>query len=145
MSDPFGLTLFCDDIRREVNNKISLIGVYSAELVVFSPFPVSLPKLGFHIDVRFTAEQPVMDEVTLLIYLPGDVDSAPTINQVIPWKHHSQTDEELPPDVISVSNFLYSFVLSPIILKQAGFIRVRILHGEQRIRVGALEVLYRRR
>lgn len=37
-------TIFCDDIRHEVGNKLSLIGVYNGQMYV-QQFPVTIPKL----------------------------------------------------------------------------------------------------
>ena len=37
-------SLFCDDIRQEVGNKLSLMGIYNGSMVVPS-FPYELPRL----------------------------------------------------------------------------------------------------
>jgi len=53
MSDqPATTAVFCDDVRQEIGNKISLIGCYTDELIV-DRLPASLPKLAVH--VRVTA------------------------------------------------------------------------------------------
>ena len=39
--------IVCDDVRMEVGNKPSFMGVYISELAVHTPFPVILPKLAF--------------------------------------------------------------------------------------------------
>jgi hypothetical protein len=41
---PFGYALFCDDIRREIGNKTSLLGLYSAAAFFEAEFPISIPK-----------------------------------------------------------------------------------------------------
>lgn len=41
---PFLSTVYCDDIRREVGGKLSLMGVYNTVMYV-QQFPVTLPKL----------------------------------------------------------------------------------------------------
>ena len=51
MSDqPSTTAIFCDDVRHEVGNKISLIGCYADELIV-DRLPASLPKLAVHVRV----------------------------------------------------------------------------------------------
>lgn len=50
-------TIFSDDVRYEVNGKLSLIGCYSDSLLVES-FPVSLPKLCVYTRVISQARQP---------------------------------------------------------------------------------------
>lgn len=48
VTEPRIETIFCDDIREEVGNKRSLMGVYSGELLIQS-VPVLLPRLCFYI------------------------------------------------------------------------------------------------
>jgi hypothetical protein len=38
------VALFCDDVRNEVGNKLSLMGVYGQDLLL-REFPATLPKL----------------------------------------------------------------------------------------------------
>ncbi len=51
-------TLFCDDIRQEVANKISFIGAYSSSLLVHD-FPIVLPKLCLAVKVIAPADEPI--------------------------------------------------------------------------------------
>lgn len=44
-------TLICDDIRNEIGNKRSLIGVYSGSIIV-PRLPYAFPKLCFHLAFR---------------------------------------------------------------------------------------------
>ena len=48
MLEPRVETIFCDDIREEVGNKHSLMGVYHGEMFV-QAMPVLLPRLCFYI------------------------------------------------------------------------------------------------
>jgi hypothetical protein len=41
----YGHVVFCDDVRREIDGKLTLVGVYSSNLTVFGGFPAVLPKL----------------------------------------------------------------------------------------------------
>lgn len=49
--------VWCDDIRHEVGNKPSLMGVYTSGLVV-PAFPAVLPRLGLWISVYTPIERP---------------------------------------------------------------------------------------
>ncbi|QBR00477.1 hypothetical protein [Paraburkholderia pallida] len=49
---------FCDDVRIELGNKSSLMGLYGGELIVPS-FPFVLPKLAIIIFVRTPIDQPM--------------------------------------------------------------------------------------
>lgn len=48
---------YCDDIRQEVGNKTSMMGVYSADLVIKS-FPAEIQKLCIAIQVLTSADNP---------------------------------------------------------------------------------------
>jgi len=49
--------IYCDDIRYEIGNKVSFMGVYSADLFV-SEFPAILPKLCIHVGVVTPFDEP---------------------------------------------------------------------------------------
>ena len=51
-------TLFCDDIRHEVNGKLSYIGVYAGTLLA-SAFPATLPKFCVSITILTPADEPL--------------------------------------------------------------------------------------
>jgi hypothetical protein len=55
----FATTLFCDDVRQEVGNKVSLMGCYGHELFV-EKFPIALPKLCGHVRVVTPIERPFL-------------------------------------------------------------------------------------
>src|SRR5687768_9520791 len=48
---PVAYTIFCDDLRQEVGNKVSYMGAYQGMMFVRS-FPVLLPKLCAAVTVR---------------------------------------------------------------------------------------------
>ena len=49
-STPFGYTIFCDDVRNEINGKVTLVGVYAGDVIVLGTLPVTLPKLGLSVN-----------------------------------------------------------------------------------------------
>ena len=62
---------YCDDIRQEVGNKLSLIGCYGSELLV-EKLPAVLPKLCVQAHLSTPLDQP-LERVTLRAYINGDV------------------------------------------------------------------------
>ena len=72
---PDGYTIFCDDIRQEIGNKQSLMGIYGHEMFVHHAFPVTM-RMGFHVVFREDPSSPLND-ITLCIYSPGDPDDNP--------------------------------------------------------------------
>jgi hypothetical protein len=148
---PFGVTIFCDDIREELHGKSSLIGVYGNELASYSKFPISLPKLGFYVTVCFPINGPLISDAMLHIYLPQDLPGQPSFTSSVDWEMTTEDvkqglpDAKLFPDPLGVMQFTTYVLLGPINIKQSGFFRVRVIHRDQEIKVGALEVIYRER
>lgn len=68
MSNSFGVSIFCDDIRYEQGNKVSLMGCYGPELHVHTPLPVVLPKLGVLVQARFPIGP--LPDIHASIYMP---------------------------------------------------------------------------
>lgn len=57
-------TIFCDDVRHELNGKVSLMGVYGGDMYV-TDFPVTLPKICsfFELHIPPTLENNSADAV----------------------------------------------------------------------------------
>lgn len=115
--EPFMWVTFCDDIRQEVGNKLSIMGIYGANLIVPS-FPTVLPKLCCVFNVRvpanavprhvafkllrgeeviFEAELSHIDNESTLVQLPpGTEDShALTIGNVAQFVNFAVTEQAL--------------------------------------------------
>lgn len=59
---PVMWSVICDDVRKEVGNKLSYMGIYSGSIVV-TQFPARLPKLCFVLNLRVDAESPLRQAV----------------------------------------------------------------------------------
>lgn len=135
--EPFGSSIFCDDIRNEVGGKNSYIGVYPASLAV-PVFPASVPKFGVVTTIyepRLMAEKRDW-EISISVYLPGDNPEQPSLSGSLPpipretFQMMDQTmlpaDDEVPPLVIMNA----AFIFTPMILRQPGRIKVRAKYKE---------------
>jgi hypothetical protein len=140
---PFGYTLFCDDIRQEIGGKVTLVGLYSSDLIVFSDLPVTLPKIALSVsyfEVRGESEE----SLELRVYLPGDSDDTPTLRSTIADELLDKLRKlDIPADVLAENprvglNLHIGF--SPITLTQEGWIRVRMIRGQDEIRIGSLRI-----
>ena len=56
-NDRFVSAEYCDDVRQEVGNKISLIGCYGTDMIV-GALPAFLPKLCVVVKLRTPVDQP---------------------------------------------------------------------------------------
>jgi hypothetical protein len=145
MKEPFAATIFCDDIRFEQQNKISLIGCYGPEMYIFTPLPAVLPKFGVFVQARFPFAK--MPNVRIHIYMPEEEE--PFFNQEIAKEEQeyqlaNTTPQDQPTkagDLIHQRGLAFPFLFSPLIIQKTGYIRVRLLFGEGVIvRAGALKI-----
>jgi hypothetical protein len=136
---PYGICTFCDDIRFEQQNKMSLIGCYGPELILYQTPPIALPKLCFYVQVR--ARPGRLQATKTLIYLPDEQE--PFFTHEIKEEEHasnSPTDLDTTDDLEHQRGIILPFVFSPFLIAKTGFIRVRMLFGSERIRLGALKI-----
>ena len=96
--------IICDDIRQEIGNKISLIGVYSKGIFV-TKFPFTFPKLCFVIDCDY-----IKGGDTFSIELSDP--SGKRIGEVIKG--------EVPKKIKGYARFQIHTVFSPFVAKNGG-------------------------
>lgn len=60
-----GTALFCDDLRHEINGKLSLMGVYTGDMYV-PHFPITLPKICAFIELHIPLDQTADVIVTVM-------------------------------------------------------------------------------
>jgi len=53
---PFGITIFCDDIRNEIGGKISMIGCYTGDMLISAVPPVAIPILCGVVHIRLPVD-----------------------------------------------------------------------------------------
>jgi hypothetical protein len=148
---PYGITIFCDDIRQEVGNKITYVGCYRSVLYVQGGFPLVLPKFGIAITYR-EPEEMKPEKVGLHIYLPGDPDGKPTIQgELVSEEMVKNVVEGKAPtlvavlgdeskDLVRIREIQNTLMLSPLVISQPGTIRVRGRRGDEAVVLGALSI-----
>ena len=137
---PYGYTIFCDDIRREIGNKISFVGIYIGSINLHKSLPFQFPKFGFAITYCERSGEST-EPVTLRIFLPGEDEENPFIKSELPVE---QLRNQEPPqdkdtkDPILTCNI--QIVAQPMIIKANGLIKVRAYRGDLEIRLGTILV-----
>lgn len=126
-------TLFCDDIRHEINGKLSYIGVYSGTLFV-PVFPVTLPKLCISIKIVTSANEPlrsltlrVLKDDEILQEIVFDKEQLVSASEVL-----AELSDEERRLRVQMPQFLLAF--SPLHLDQACTLRVRALADHEELR-----------
>ena len=133
---PYGYVIFCDDIRFEFGGKTTYVGVYSGTLVGIGSFPLVLPKfvmLATYIERPGESTEPVQ----IRAFLPGEADPFTRIDLPMNEARSAALPDDLPDPLIMVSAPIGA---APLVLAQAGWIKVRAYRGDEEIRLGALSV-----
>jgi hypothetical protein len=137
----WGTTIFCDDIRTEVEGKITLVGIYPADMLVHVPFPLVIPKFGMWVRY-FEVPGSLTGDGKLYVWLPGDEKAS--IEADIPMEQLRSSTAPNPdrddPDMDLWVHLQMPILLAPLILKQPGRIKVRLHFGETAVRLGTLPV-----
>lgn len=100
----FNYAIICDDIRQEVGNKISLIGIYSKDIFV-TKIPFTFPKLCFAINYGY-----IKGGDTFSIELSGP--SGKRLGEMI--------KSGVPEKVIGYARFQIHATFSPLVAKNEG-------------------------
>ena len=126
-------TVFCDDIRMEVNGKTSIIGAYAGALYTRT-FPVHLPKLCAWVVGDTTKDDPFKGfriEALLNGNVIGELD--------VPEEQHQQQIQSSP----DATNMLIQaqMIFSPILLSEPGELRINFISDGQKIECTPLKIL----
>jgi hypothetical protein len=139
----WGFSLFCDDIRGEIGGKLSVMGIYQSDMI-FPPtqtFPFNMPK--FCVLIKYYENlNTFTDDIAIRVFLPGDASDSPTVVLPFPRASLGQPDFSyaLEEDQERIFNLSFPLVLSPCLIKQEGFIKVRAICGTTTTRLGSLRI-----
>ena len=138
MPDINGHTIFCDDIRYEIGNKHSLIGIYKHSLIVHSQFPFSLNKFAFAVMIQGKPSSMSAYPIKLKIILPGSKEES------------IDADFQIPEDAVDVDDqgeemttrVEMHLMMGDLKLSGEGRIRVRAIRNGEEIKLGSLQVVH---
>lgn len=120
---------FCDDVREEINGKISLIGIYGRKMFM-SQFPCLYPKLFVVVDAEISSIETLHD-FSLAMHVPG---SPP---------HQMPIDVETlrnAPNQAQPFQFRVIFSAIPLEFQNPGPIIVSSKFGKKIQEIGRLEI-----
>ncbi|WP_449302458.1 DUF6941 family protein [Pseudoxanthomonas mexicana] len=119
--------IFCDDIREEVNGKISLIGCYTGGMQV-TEFPATLPKLCVLVRLICSAHEPPKTIVFRVLRDDEELLKGELPEEAMPPLAPADADE-------SAMGMVHGqFILSPFELTGPCTVRVRAIVDGQEIR-----------
>ena len=124
--------VFCDDIRTELGEKYSLMGIYSRELVLPVWPPVVLPKLGVVVWLVCDIDDPPSSATVVVLAQPGNVQLfRKTIGLVA---------GDRPHDGSMKMSYSIRFSISPVKIASLGVIEVVVETELGALRASRLEV-----
>lgn len=139
MSGEYGTTIFCEDIRDEIGGKKTYVGVFGTDLIIKGALPAIIPQFALAI----TLLEPIPSAtgpLNLKIYLPGAAGDEVAMDIDLPVERSTaKSDQDIDPTAEFVGALL-SFKISPLVITNEGYIRVRAYKEGREIRLGSLKV-----
>jgi hypothetical protein len=126
--------IFCDDIRPEMGNKFSLMGVYGPELQIEAPFPVIIHRFGVRVGL-ITDMDDIPEFMKISITLPNNTELLQTEVPI-----HQTPPQAALDEVVTKYHLAINLPFSPLPLFCAGFLEVWVETELGKIRAGKLKV-----
>ncbi|QMV02550.1 hypothetical protein GHV40_14155 [Devosia sp. D6-9] len=138
MPEPYGIALFCDDIRQEVGGKASYMGIYGTDMLINGPKPALLPKLAIaaHILIPVSLARGTLDVVVNQV-------SGETTQELIRMTADLTEVDEMP-DGDYQGFFGANFHLNavPFQILDDCTLKVRAYVAEKEIKLGGLSIRF---
>lgn len=129
---PSGFTIFCDDIRQEINGKVTFVGIYANTLFIADELPVNLPKLCMGI---FFRQKPENSE-SFIVRVFG-----PNSDEAIHEFNLANSQDEFPSmKEWEFKEWRMFFEAPGFPVNQEGKVKVRAYIGDDVYRIGALKI-----
>ncbi|HEY1474581.1 MAG TPA: hypothetical protein VGF53_10920 [Pseudolabrys sp.] len=141
----WGFSLFVDDIRSEMGGKLSAMGIYQADMIfpTTQDFPLALPRFGILVKY-YEVQNFFKDDIFIRVFFPGDSKDEP--GTVVPFNRAALDARTLPPsyeleeDQERIFNLTFPIFISPLLIKQEGFVKVRAVCGGTTTNLGSLMI-----
>jgi hypothetical protein len=139
----WGFSLFSDDIRQELGGKLSVMGIYQADMIYpeATTFPIIVPKFAILVKY-YEIKDAFSDDIIIRIFLPGDTRDSPSI--ILPMSRaglmSALPERPLEDDQERVFNLTYPVIMQPLAVKEEGFVKVRVASGAIITNLGSLMI-----
>lgn len=140
MTVPYGTTVFCDDVRDEVSGKKTYVGVYFNEMLLFNPLPALIPQFALAITYLEPLSEPV-EQVNLKVFVPGEeTESEVAADVLLPVDRVDTLNEKNKDPLAEYRAHIFHFKITPFLIQQEGYVKVRAYIGDREIRLGSLRI-----
>ena len=132
--EPFAFAIFCDDIRFEIGNKVTLVGIYSGDMFL-QELPAFIPKLG----VAVTLVTPLHKSPSSLTVRisKGDDLALEFVVPVVPGASPALSDEH---DAPTRRSFIFQVPLPPMTIPAPCMLRVALVVDGVEMNAGKLRI-----
>lgn len=137
-------TIVCDDIRQELGNKMSIMGVYGPALVV-PGFPVLMPRLCFVMKARTSRDRPferlnflVSRDDEVIVQAELDSEQLAEMAKRVPASLPGEESPDPAEGAITVSMVMMT---SPMAFEKPCRLRFRATTESEELRGGSLIVI----
>lgn len=132
----FSYVQFCDDIRRELGNKTTLVGLYNG-LMLFPAFPAFIPCLGINLVVDSPAATPVK---SLSIKISNGTEIILEMTPITPTSNDSKESVETSEPTLTRSLLNMQAMLQAISIVAPCFLTVTAVIDGVESTMGKLRV-----
>lgn len=115
-------TIWCDDVRMEVGNKMSLMGVYSSELLV-PTFPFVLQKLCLSCKVRTMIKKP-FKQLKIVVTKNGEVMAELDMTETLSEQENVIIQKKDGTKYIDAQSFI---ILGQMVIENSAIFRVKAI------------------
>lgn len=125
----WGFSIFGDDIRVEVGGKMSLMGLYQADMFFPDnlPFPISIPRMCILV-MYYELKDSIEGDVLFKVSFGSEANEL--LEFTLPRQDLAEASESIPTDTRSdgterIAHSRIPIVLSPFVIPELGRLRVR--------------------
>lgn len=135
-----GYSVFCDDIRQEINGKLTLVGCYQGSIIFFSEAPSQYPKFCIFPTIQIPSELD-FEYFNIYIEVVKDDGTSEIVFDTGEQKNEFTPDPNNSTDPDSFLAISTNIIFSPFNFSEIKMIRVRARIDEgDPIKLGALKV-----
>ncbi|HJE71432.1 DUF6941 family protein [Pseudomonas oryzihabitans] len=128
--------LYCDDIRNEVGNKLTLVGVYQGALVS-AQIPALLPKLCVVLTLH-TPKERMFEQVSVI----GTYEDQEAFRMELGEEDLTSITAEMPPPGPETKSYEMTLMamLAPFQIETAGKLKIEIIADGEELRCSSLQI-----
>lgn len=132
----FATAIFCDDIRYELGNKVTLVGLYNKDLFV-QEFPAHLSRLAVSLTVDTPIEEP-FETLGVIVEKGNEVVLEIPTQSVDAYVQRPKSGRVNGQDEFTRATLGMQFFLPPLPILESCTVRVKVILDQQIITAGKI-------